>query len=129
MTAILKISTRLFLAAAALVAAYAPAPAVAAAGTNFDGSWSVLIMTSSGPCDRSYRFGLSIRNGDILYNGSAPVNLNGRVSGNGSLRVHVSAGAQSANGAGRLSRDYGRGHWRGSSASDVCAGSWTAERH
>ena len=71
-------------------------------------------MTSSGPCDRSYRFGLSIRNGDIFYNGSAPVNLNGRVSGNGSLRVHVSAGAQSANGAGRLSRDYGRGHWRGS---------------
>jgi hypothetical protein len=129
MTATLKISTRLFLAAVALVAAYAPAPAAAAAGTNFDGSWSVLIMTSSGPCDRSYRFGLSIRNGDILYNGSAPVNLNGRVSGNGSLRVHVSAGAQSANGAGRLSRDYGRGHWRGSSASDVCAGSWTAERH
>ena len=129
MTAILKISTRLFLAAVALVAASAPAPAVAAAGTNFDGSWSVLIMTSSGPCDRSYRFGLSIRNGDIFYNGSAPVNLTGRVSGNGSLRVHVSAGAQSANGAGRLSRDYGRGHWRGSSASDVCAGSWTAERH
>ena len=129
MTAILKIPTRLFLAAVALVAAYAPAPAVAAAGTNFDGSWSVLIMTSSGPCDQSYRFGLSIRNGDILYNGSAPVNLNGRVSGNGSLRVHVSAGAQSANGAGRLSRDYGRGHWRGSSASDVCAGSWTAQRN
>ena len=100
MTAILKISTRLFLAAFALVAAYAPAPAVAAAGTNFDGSWSVLIMTSSGPCDRSYRFGLSIRNGDILYNGSASVNVNGRVSGNGSLRVRVSAGAQ----AGSLQR-------------------------
>ena len=87
MTATLKISTRLFLAAVALVAAYAPAPAAAAAaaGANFDGNWSVLIMTSSGPCDRAYRFGLSIRNGDILYNGSAPVNLNGRVSGNGSL--------------------------------------------
>ena len=129
MTSILQISVRPFLAALALVAVYAPAPAVAAAGTNFDGSWSVLIMTSSGPCDRSYRFGLSIRNGDILYNGSAPVNLNGRVSGNGSLRVHVSAGAQNASGAGRLSRDYGRGHWRGTGASDVCAGSWTAERH
>ena len=66
----------------------------AAAGANFDGSWSVLIMTSSGPCDRSYRFGLSIRNGDIFYNGSAPVNLKGRVSGNDSVRVHVSVGAQ-----------------------------------
>ena len=127
MTSTRNIPVRLFIAAVALVATYAPAPA--AARTNFDGNWSVLIVTSSGPCDPSYRFGLSIRNGDIFYNGSAPVNLNGRVSGNGSVRVHVSAGAQSANGAGRMSRDYGRGHWRGSSASDVCAGSWTAQRY
>jgi hypothetical protein len=127
MTSIAKMSVRLFLAAVALVATYAPAPA--AAGANFDGNWNVLIVTSSGPCDRSYRFGLSIRNGDIFYNGSAPVNLKGRVSGNGSLRVQVSAGTQNAAGAGRLSRDYGRGHWRGTGASDVCAGSWTAERH
>jgi hypothetical protein len=127
MTSILKIPVRLFVAAVALVAAYAPAPA--AARTNFDGNWSVMIMTNSGPCDRSYRFGLSIHNGDIIYNGSAPVNLKGRVSGNGSLRVRVSAGAQSADGAGRLSRDYGRGHWRGTGPSDVCAGSWTAQRN
>ena len=126
MPSILQISVRPLLAAFALVAAYAPAPAAARA--NFDGNWNVLIVTSSGPCDRSYRFGLSIRNGDIFYNGSAPVNVNGRVSGNGSVRVHVSAGAQNANGAGRLSRDYGRGHWRGAGASDVCAGSWTAQR-
>jgi hypothetical protein len=126
MTSTLKIPVRLFFGVVALVATYAPAPA--AASTHFDGNWSVLIVTSSGPCDRSYRFGLSIHNGDILYNGSAPVNLKGRVSGNGGLRVQVSAGAQSANGAGRLSRDDGRGHWRGTSASDVCAGSWTAQR-
>ena len=127
MTSTLKISVRLFVAAVALAAAYAPAPAAARA--NFDGNWSVLIMTNSGPCDRAYRFGLSIRNGDVYYDGSAPVNVNGRVSGNGSVRVRVSAGAQSANGAGRLSREYGRGHWRGTGGSDVCAGSWTAERH
>jgi hypothetical protein len=127
MTSVLKISARLFLATFALVAAYAP-PATAARA-NFDGNWSVLIVTSSGPCDQSYRFGLSIRNGDIFYNGSAPVNVNGRVNGNGSVRVRVSAGAQSANGAGRLSRDYGQGRWRGAGASDVCAGSWTAQRY
>ena len=127
MTSTVKISARLFFAAVAFVAAYATTPAAARA--SFDGDWSVLIVTSSGPCNQAYRFGLSIRNGDIFYNGSAPVNLNGRVSGNGSLRVQVSAGAQSANGAGRLSRDYGRGHWRGTGGSDVCAGSWTAERH
>jgi hypothetical protein len=127
MTSTLKVSVRLFVAAVALAAAYAPAPAAARA--NFDGSWSVLIMTNSGPCDRAYRFGLSIRNGDVYYDGSGPVNVNGRVSGNGSVRVRVAAGAQSASGAGRLSRDYGRGYWRGTGGSDVCAGSWTAQRH
>ena len=71
MTSILKISVRLFLAAVALVAHICAG--TAAAGANFDGNWNVLIVTSSGPCDRSYRFGLSIRNGDIFYNGSAPV--------------------------------------------------------
>lgn len=125
MTSIRKIAVRLFLTAAALVPTYAPA---AAAGARFDGNWNVLIVTSSGPCDRSYRFGLSIRNGDIFYNGSAPVNLQGRVSGNGSVRVQVSAGAQSANGAGRLSREHGGGQWRGTGSSGPCIGSWTAQR-
>ena len=127
MTSIRNLSIRSFLVALALVAAYAPAPAAARA--NFDGNWSVLIVTNSGSCDRAYRFGLFIRNGDVFYDGSGPVSVNGRVSGNGSVRVRVSAGAQSASGAGRLSRDYGRGYWRGAGASDVCAGSWTAQRH
>ena len=127
MTSIPKMSIQRFLAALALLSAYAPTPAAARA--NFDGNWSVLIVPSSGPCDRSYRFGLSIRNSEIFYNGSAPVNLEGRVSGNGSLRVHVSAGAQSANGAGRLSREHGRGQWSGTGSSGSCTGSWTAQRH
>jgi hypothetical protein len=121
-----SLSFRVLLAAVALLAASASTPAAARA--NFDGNWNVLIVTSSGPCDPAYRFGLSIRNGEIFYNGSAPVSVDGRVSGNGSLRVRVSAGAQSASGAGRLSRDSGRGQWRGAGGSNVCAGSWTAQR-
>ena len=126
MTSIPKSSIHRFLTALVLLAASAPAPAIARA--NFDGNWSVLIVTSSGPCDQSYRFGLAIRNGSVFYNGSAPVNVDGRVNSNGGLRVRVSAGAQSASGAGRLSRDHGRGHWRGVGGSNVCAGSWTAQR-
>jgi len=123
---ILGTPVRSFLTALALVTAGAPAP-VSARG-NFDGNWNVLIVTNSGPCDRAYRFGLAIRNGDVLYNGSTPVNVDGRVNGNGSVRVRIWAGSQSANGAGRLSRDYGRGYWRGAGSSGSCAGSWTAER-
>ena len=40
----------------------------ASPGINFDGNWSVLIVTNSGPCDRGYRYGLSIRNG-FLWGG------------------------------------------------------------
>jgi hypothetical protein len=98
------------------------------AHTSFDGDWSVLIVTDSGQCDRGYRYGLSIRNGQVFYEGSAPVNVDGRVSDNGAVQVRLWAGSQSASGAGRLSRDSGNGSWRGVSSSGTCSGTWTAER-
>jgi hypothetical protein len=116
-----------FIAGLALAAAVF-APPLAAARTNYDGSWSVLIQTNNGPCDRGYRYGLTIRNGTVFYEGSAAVNVDGRVSGNGNVRVRVWAGSQSANGAGRLSRDYGSGSWSGVNSSGTCSGTWSAER-
>lgn len=95
---------------------------------NYDGNWSVLIVTSSGPCDRGYRYGVTIRAGRVAYEGGAPVNVDGVVSGNGSVQVRLSAGSQSASGAGHLGRDSGGGTWRGVSSSGSCAGTWTAER-
>ena len=108
--------------AAALVSTPAPAR------TIFDGNWSVLIVTQSGPCDRAYRYGLSIRNGAVFYEGSLSVNLNGRVSGNGNVSVRVSAGSQGASGRGRLSRNSGSGSWRGIGSAGSCSGTWTADR-
>ena len=96
--------------------------------TAYDGNWSVLIVTNSGPCDRGYRYGLSIRGGRVFYQGSLAVNVDGQVSGNGMVRVRVSAGSQGATGVGRLSRDYGSGSWRGDGSAGSCSGSWTAER-
>jgi hypothetical protein len=115
------------IAAVAIAAAPAltSAPAQAA---NFDGSWSVLIVTQRGPCDAAYRYGLSIQNGVVFYQGSAPVNVSGRVSGNGSVSVRVWAGSQSASGSGRLARGSGRGTWRGVGSSGACSGYWTAEQ-
>jgi hypothetical protein len=108
--------------AAALVSTPAPAR------TIFDGNWSVLIVTQSGPCDRAYRYGLSIQNGAVFYQGSLSVNLNGRVSGNGNVSVRVSAGSQGASGRGRLSRNSGSGSWRGIGSAGSCSGTWTADR-
>ena len=108
--------------AASLVSTPAPAR------TNFDGNWSVLIVTQSGQCDRAYRYGVAIRNGAVSYTGSLSVNLKGRVSNNGQVSVRVSAGSQGANGTGRLARNSGSGEWRGIGSMGSCSGTWTAER-
>jgi hypothetical protein len=100
----------------------------AARAGGYDGNWSVLIVTNSGPCDRAYRYGVSIRDGRVSYAGSAGVNVDGRVSGNGAVRVRLWAGSGSASGAGQLSRGYGEGTWRGAGSNSSCAGTWTAER-
>jgi hypothetical protein len=107
-------------------ATFSAAPA--SARSNYDGSWSVLIVTDNGQCDRAYRYGISIRNGTVVYEGSAPVNVAGQVTGNGAVRVRVWNGSQHANGNGRLSRSGGGGTWAGSGTSGACSGTWTAER-
>jgi hypothetical protein len=104
-----------------------PAPAVPVA-TAFDGAWSVLIMTQSGSCDRAYRYGVRISNGDVVYDGAEPVDLRGNVFSNGSVRVTVSAAGQEASGQGRLSRTLGTGTWQGQGSLGSCAGVWQAER-
>ena len=93
---------------------------------SFDGSWSVLIITRSGPCGQSYRYGVTISNGVISGAGGASVV--GRVSQNGSVSVSVSAPQGRARGSGKLSRNSGGGSWSGSGPSGSCSGSWSARR-
>jgi hypothetical protein len=104
-----------------------PGP-VAPVATAFDGDWSVLIMTQSGGCDRAYRYGVRIANGDVVYDGAGPVDLQGHVAPNGMVRVSVSGMGQQADGQGRLSRTLGTGTWRGQGSLGSCAGVWQAER-
>ena len=119
---------RSIILAGALASASIATPAgTAVARTSYDGSWSVLIITQSGACDRAYRYGVQISNGYVL-GGGGPANLQGHVANNGAVRVSVSAGDQRAAGSGRLSRDRGSGVWRGQGPTGTCAGRWTAER-
>ena len=105
--------------AGALVAA---APATAT--PNYDGLWSVTIMTQKGNCDASYRYPVRISNGAVQNDGPSLINVSGKVGGNGAVTVLVSAGDKSANGTGKLSAKVGGGVWAGGS----CAGRWEAER-
>jgi hypothetical protein len=111
------------LAAVCVASLSDPAPA----RTPYDGSWTVLIVTQRGTCDRAYRYGVQIVNGNVTYDGGI-VTLTGRVAANGAVRVNVSSGSANANGTGRLSKNVGRGSWSGRSGSDACAGYWEAER-
>ena len=102
-------------------------PSTASARNIYDGQWSVLIVTLKGSCDRAYRYGVQIVNGNIV-DGGGIVTLSGRVAPNGNVRVAVSSGSSRASGFGRLSRGAGRGNWSGRSGPDICSGYWTAER-
>ena len=74
-------STRaVLLATAFAVSALAATPSAHAA--SFDGPWSVLVITKSGACDQSYRYGLMIRGSSVSYLGGAEVSVSGRVSPN-----------------------------------------------
>jgi hypothetical protein len=99
----------------------------ATARTPYDGSWTVLIVTQRGVCDRAYRYGIEIVDGFVRYDGGM-VNLTGRVTGKGNVRVTVAAAGSRADGTGKLSRTAGRGNWAGRSGNDICSGYWTAER-
>jgi hypothetical protein len=102
-------------------------PDSAFAQRMFDGNWSLLIVTEQGTCDRAYRYGVSIRSGQVHYDGGV-VNFTGQVAANGNVSVHVTSGVSSAIGTGRLSRNGGRGQWSGQTGGQRCSGYWTAER-
>ena len=96
----------------------------AASAPSYDGLWSVVIVTEKGTCDRAYRYPIRISNGSVLAEGSSPATITGKVAGNGSVTVTVSAGSKSATGSGRLSGTIGSGSWHGGD----CSGTWEAER-
>ena len=115
-------------AAAMLVSMAIPAGSapIAAGKSNFDGAWSVLIVTQKGTCDRAYRYPVQIQNGLVGYAGSASFTVSGKVGDAGAVTVTVARGSQSATGTGRMSATDGSGTW--TAASGECSGTWTAER-
>jgi hypothetical protein len=111
------------LATTAIPAFTAP---ISASKASYNGTWSVLIVTEKGTCDRAYRYPVKIENGSVGYAGTASFNVSGTVGDNGAVIVTVSRGSQSAKGTGRMSLSDGAGTW--TAGSGECSGTWTAER-
>ncbi len=113
------------LAAFALYAAslnFAATPTMAL--PNYDGLWSVLIVTEKGDCDRGYRYPIRITRGTLSNAGDTAFTIAGKVGPTGFTRVTVSYGNASANGLGQLAGNMGSGSWNSGS----CSGTWAAER-
>src|SRR5262249_34327070 len=111
------------LLAVPLAAAAAQPGSARTAGPNYDGPWSVLIVTDAGSCDRSYRYPVQIAGGRIHYQGGGAA-VSGQVDRNGRVAVSLRSGGAAAVGSGRLSGSSGSGRWQGASADMRCSGRW-----
>lgn len=102
-------------------------PQVHAQTRQFDGNWSVEVVTEQGGCDRAYRYSVIVQNGQARYGGPENFDVNGQVRSNGSVTASISRGQDRANVSGRLSGSSGRGTWT-TSGGRTCSGYWNAEK-
>lgn len=94
---------------------------------QFDGNWSVEVITERGGCDRAYRYGIVIENGQTRYAGGTDFTVSGRVQPSGAVRGSIARGSDRADVVGRLAGDSGSGTWT-TSGDRTCGGRWNAER-
>ena len=114
----------------AAFAIFCLAPPVSA--SPFDGSWNMLVTTTSGHCGK-IKVGLAISRGRISSTSGSfalhRIRIDGLISGaGGQTRMTAVAGPRVAKGSGRFIRSQGQGKWSGTGPSGVCSGIWTAVR-
>ncbi len=98
--------------------------AAAMAGPNdYNGRWSVRLVTDSGVCDQSYSTVISVQNGRVQGGGDAAVS--GVVSPAGSVSIGISKSGASGTASGQLRGKSGSGTWQ---AAGLCSGRWTARK-
>jgi hypothetical protein len=120
----------LTLALAAGLSSQVALPVAARDGANYDGTWSVELVTESGAlCDARYSYSLSVVDGQVRPISKAATNgatVTGRVGKDGSVGLNVATSAASGSASGRLQIQSGSGTWK---VSSLCNGRWTAHRH
>ena len=94
------------------------APAIAQ--TDYDGSWSVTVITRTGSCQPTTSYPLVVTDGNV----SGAADLSGSVGRNGMVRASL----RGAFANGQLHGDAGSGRWSSASAGMPCSGRWMATR-
>ena len=123
-------AVRLLMLASLCTAATVAAAPGANAGSRFDGRWSAVLRTQSGPCQPAYRGAVEVANGVMVVAGITAGNgLSGRVSPNGSVRATGYMGSNYGVASGGACQpipaaEPGAHAWKNGS----CSGVWTAQR-
>jgi hypothetical protein len=120
-------TTSTILLAATVMAAVLTQATYVRAATKFDGNWSLVVYTRSGPCDASYRFAGQIVNGAVVYGGGG-VQVYGRVRPTARHLCACRAVRPMPVGSGHLTATHGAGSWYGVASGGRCSGSWVATR-
>jgi hypothetical protein len=94
------------------------APAIA--HTDYDGTWSVTVVTRTGSCQPTAFYPLVVTDGTV----SGAADLSGSVGRNGAVRASL----KGAFANGQLSGNAGSGRWNSASAGMPCSGRWTATK-
>jgi hypothetical protein len=118
--------------AVALAAAVTLFPfAALAKAPPFDGSWNMVLVTTSGHCG-VIKIGMAVNGGHISATSGKfvmhKIALAGLIAGSGATKINGVAGPRQAQGIGRFTRAKGSGKWNGTGPSGVCSGVWTAVR-
>ena len=109
------------------VSSIAPASAQkAAGGAQFDGRWSVEVITDEGTCDRAYRWTIGIKGGRVAEMTEAVAEASGAIDRAGRVALRFARGSDVLDARGTLQAEAGAGTWRAPSMG--CAGRWRAEK-
>ena len=103
----------------------ASTPALAEA-PDFNGTWTVQLVTEAGVCGSSSSYTVAIQDGQVrLASAGGSASITGRIGTDGSVGLSVRQGPASGSASGRLRSSSGSGTWK---ASSLCSGRWAAQR-
>ena len=93
---------------------------------NYNGTWSVRLVTEAGSCDPSYSTTVMIQDGQVR-SGASGTSVSGGIGRDGSVALGIQRSIATGDASGRLGDRSGAGTWRVGMLG--CTGRWTAQKH
>ena len=97
--------------------------------THPDGTWTIELVTKTGPCDQSYLGDVQVIDGALHLASASSDTFSGRVTPNGAVTLTSTMGGGNGVGSGRVSGSSGSGSWHAEMQNGVCSGVWSARRN